>query len=888
MNSNVNKALLDLVVKTANDLAKHHSDITLKLVSDDVDERFSLHGKNVDNVLDLLGDLDKTQDNFKTEISEIVTQLGDIETACKDFTVSVASEATKSFDNVRVDIDAIKSALVELSLIIDSNENINALADGLKELTAKHDNSDVLNNATLGGVSSDLVKLKELITGIKDNSNSNDNALIEHINIVDEKLSNAIGLVSDIVEAVDSETDQSIQKILLDMVDTDAKLSNLKADIVKSSDNIAELNKDVHAKFKHLSSNDDEIKESISSLKSDISITSTSVASVAENVEQSNENIAECDKKIKQVDDELSSGLSNTNEVVNKLDKSLLQYSDDLTKLAESNSLMLESVEAITTSLSEQFSELKNESFLSSDKIDTKFAEIKLALVESDIKRTDALKEIVQQHAVNIQKELDDNFKKYRRDIDDQVEVANKDIVTNVDKMLAADKQMLNRAKQWKSGVEYGQSVITRNLGGIWQAKRATSDEPNRVSDDWYCISSGIDKAVTIKDHSNGVETIIGIHDSLGNIHQLTIPVATIRYLKGVYQESDDYRHLDSIMKDGCRWVATKDDPAGIPGEDDADWQVLTMRGPKGMKGNTGERGPKGKTGETGEKGKSGGPGPVPEMDDILKALIDFESPEGSQAIRRARGHWKLGAKYLSGDVTNVGRGLFLALRDNDGTETPGSSTEDWLLLLEASTGSSCVHIDSFSKIYMIDTPLLDPPEDGVIEYSDKHLYFTEGQRVSLVGSNGIKIDSSTVENSAVETVVYSHLFSANFLHADKRILASFTGTFSADSASETLTLTFRLGGGAVHSIVINPTNGVDIAWRAIHEGTIRVDGVDGKFIDFSEFSESGVAPLFAAEPLPHDVDTTQEHLYEITATWGAAKPGNSFTCTQGDLTYKH
>ena len=314
-----------------------------------------------------------------------------------------------------------------------------------------------------------------------------------------------------------------------------------------------------------------------------------------------------------------------------ELDDALKQVHGLITAAETNNESLRDDLEKISTALSEQFSELKNESFLSADKIDTKFAEIRLAMVEADVQRTAAVKEVILEQGNAIQKDLEESFKEYRRNIGNQVETSNKLVTDNVDKMLATDKQLLARAKQWESGVEYGPSVIVRNLGGVWQSRDATYDEPTAESADWYCLSSSFHKASVVKQQENGVETVIGIHDSLGNIHELSIPVPSIRYLKGVYEPDTTYDHLDSIMKDGCRWVATKDGPEGVPGEDDADWQVLTMRGPKGFKGATGERGPKGKTGEKGGKGDTGktgerGPAGPAGKAKILKSDIEIHN----------------------------------------------------------------------------------------------------------------------------------------------------------------------------------------------------------------------------------------------------------------------
>ena len=194
----------------------------------------------------------------------------------------------------------------------------------------------------------------------------------------------------------------------------------------------------------------------------------------------------------------------------------------------------------------------------------------------------------------------------------------------------------------------------------------------------------------------------------------------------------------------------------------------------------------------------------------------------------------------------------------------------------------------SLGKIYLTQSALLDPSIDGVIEYSDSHLYFTHGDTYSLTGSLGVKIDTSTVENTTTETNIYTHTIKPDSLHHDMRVLFSLAGTFSTDSASETFTIRYKVDGVTIHTIIINPANGTDIAWRAHHEGTIRTAGASGGFIDFSEFAESEKSPIYQGDLTIHPIDTTIAILYEVTVQWGAAKAGNSFSSTQGDLTYKH
>lgn len=196
--------------------------------------------------------------------------------------------------------------------------------------------------------------------------------------------------------------------------------------------------------------------------------------------------------------------------------------------------------------------------------------------------------------------------------------------------------------------------------------------------------------------------------------------------------------------------------------------------------------------------------------------------------------------------------------------------------------------VDKDGKLFLTDATLLGTKVNGAIEYSDGHLYFTHGDRFVFVGSNAVKTSTTTVTNTVVETTIFSHTFSANALHADEIIVAAITGALTTASGSESLTMNFKLAGTTVHTVTFTPGNGTDIGWKAIHKGTIRTDGATGTFIDFSEYSESGKSSLYQAETTTHSINTTVSNLYEITITWGTAKAGNSFSCTQGDLTYKH
>lgn len=629
MKATVTQNLVDQLLKSSNDIAKHHADQTLEIVSEEINGQISKQNKSVDSVIELVASIDETQHGFKSELEELITKISDTDTQLQELVSANNIVANENFNKAAAEIDVLKAAVGELSEIVESDERVDSLADVVKQLDLKLANESESVGTVFEDISETIKTVTEYTNAMSDDLAANDAAMCERVDDLTGQLTASVNNLKRASVLSEEQYGKSLNEVLTDVAKFNKKVSNLKANLVGYGDDLAVLSNDVHQKLDTLRDGKVDHGRQLDTLKKEI-------------------DAAEAD-----------------------------------------NETLRSNLDAIATSLSKQFAELKNESFLSNDKIDTKFAEIKLSLVESDIIRDSHFKESIEHLGDELGKDLEASFKEYRRHLGNQVEASNQIAVDNVDKLLATDKKLLSRAKQWVPGVEYGENIVARNLGGLWQANTKTTDEPTAESKDWYCLSSSFYKLSVIKGHQNGVETTVGMHDSLGNVHELTLPGSRVRYLKGVHQPHVPYDHLDSIMKDGCRWVATKDDPKGAPGEDDADWQVLSMRGPKGFPGKKGDPGKPGIPGKKGDPGKRGGPGPAPDMDSIVKALVDFESGGDGQAIRRARGLWKLGENYKAGDVTSVGKGLFLALRNNDGLDTPGSSTEDWLLLIHAGGGGT-------------------------------------------------------------------------------------------------------------------------------------------------------------------------------------------------------
>ena len=71
---------------------------------------------------------------------------------------------------------------------------------------------------------------------------------------------------------------------------------------------------------------------------------------------------------------------------------------------------------------------------------------------------------------------------------------------------------------------------------------------------------------------------------------------------RGLWNKDEKYRRLDIVTCDGGAFVARRDDPGACPG---SDWAMLSMRGPKGEKGDVGLRGETGPPGSIGPRGRT-------------------------------------------------------------------------------------------------------------------------------------------------------------------------------------------------------------------------------------------------------------------------------------------
>jgi len=117
--------------------------------------------------------------------------------------------------------------------------------------------------------------------------------------------------------------------------------------------------------------------------------------------------------------------------------------------------------------------------------------------------------------------------------------------------------------KLWNETVYYEGDVVAYD-GGTFQAKRDTGQPPSHA--DWICLA-------TAGRDGNSI---------------------TVR---GTFNETQEYRCLDVVARNGGSFIALKNVPGPCPG---AGWQLLASPGKRGVAGERGERGQQGNPGLSG------------------------------------------------------------------------------------------------------------------------------------------------------------------------------------------------------------------------------------------------------------------------------------------------
>jgi hypothetical protein len=118
--------------------------------------------------------------------------------------------------------------------------------------------------------------------------------------------------------------------------------------------------------------------------------------------------------------------------------------------------------------------------------------------------------------------------------------------------------------KLWTPETVYYAGDVVAYDGGTFQAQRDTGQPPSHAH--WICLAAAGRDGKTIA-------------------------------MRGTFDETAEYHHLDVVALNGGSFIALKDAPGPCPG---SGWQLLASQGKRGAPGEKGERGPRGDAGASG------------------------------------------------------------------------------------------------------------------------------------------------------------------------------------------------------------------------------------------------------------------------------------------------
>lgn len=176
------------------------------------------------------------------------------------------------------------------------------------------------------------------------------------------------------------------------------------------------------------------------------------------------------------------------------------------------------------------------------------------------------------------------------------------------------------------------------HAGGLWQAKRETTDEPATSSDDWSLVVDGI-KGVAIGSTEDEFKFVLTT--SGGSTVEHSVPVDSLVY-KGVYDPAVEYRKNTAVTYGGSLWISKSASVGTQPGSSGGVWQLAVKRG---------------------SDGKS------------------IQGEAGESHVAGFAGEYFMGASYIKDSVVHYAGSVWLAKRQTEATPpyVTREDNDDWL-----------------------------------------------------------------------------------------------------------------------------------------------------------------------------------------------------------------
>ena len=168
---------------------------------------------------------------------------------------------------------------------------------------------------------------------------------------------------------------------------------------------------------------------------------------------------------------------------------------------------------------------------------------------------------------------------------------------------------ILPEVYDWVPGGLYGRAAVVTHLGGTWQSKCRTNEEPGSGGE-WRCIARGLANiCVEETDQPRLKRVVLTLTDGATIYRDLRIQIPL--HMKK-WEPDREYNLNDEVAWGRGSFRSLRNGLKGIEPGRTEDWAAVAMSGKQGDKGERGERGVlglPGKQGDRGEPGTKGEPG---------------------------------------------------------------------------------------------------------------------------------------------------------------------------------------------------------------------------------------------------------------------------------------
>lgn len=188
------------------------------------------------------------------------------------------------------------------------------------------------------------------------------------------------------------------------------------------------------------------------------------------------------------------------------------------------------------------------------------------------------------------------------------------------------------------------------------------------------------------------------------------------------------------------------------------------------------------------------------------------------------------------------------------------------------------------NKLVLDQAALVQSLVPGMIEFAGHTFYGTQYLvRRSFGMHHGIITASTTLANSVTETTIFTGTQAPTYLTVGKTIHIDIQGFFSTVASGPTNILTLKLKLGNTTLLTTTTTQAVVTNGPLLQDWyfTVRTAGTAGTCISSAQVTQNNTL-INTVATATTAIDTTASNIITVTAQWGNADPGNTYTQTMG------